>query len=203
MNIEQEILRQCIDKERKAQFALYKQLYSFLMSICVRYCNNREDAQSLLNLGFLKLLNNLEKYKQEIPFGLWARRVMINTIIDEYRKNKKEKELLEYHDFTDRNDDETLTDVNEAVKKMDVQEIQNYIDKLPNVSRRVFNLFVVDGYGHKEIAEMLGMSEGTSKWHLNNAREKLKQAINNPSPVLSPQGRGDELGAIEYKRKTG
>lgn len=203
MNIEQEILRQCIDKERKAQFALYKQLYSFLMSICVRYYNNHEDAKSVLNLGFLKLLNNLEKYKQEIPFGLWARRVMINTIIDEYRKNKKEKELLEYHDFTDRNDDETLTDVNEAVKKMDVQEIQNYIDKLPNVSRRVFNLFVVDGYGHKEIAEMLGMSEGTSKWHLNNAREKLKQAINNPSPVLSPQGRGDELGAIEYKRKTG
>ncbi len=178
MNIEQGLLRQCIDKDRKAQFALYKQSYSFLMSICVRYTNNREDAQSLLNLGFLKLLNNLEKYKEEIPFGLWARRVMINTIIDEYRKNKKEKELLEYHDFTDRNDDETLTEVNDAIKRMDVQEIQNHIDKLPNVSRRVFNMFVVDGFGHKEIALMLGMSEGTSKWHLNNAREKLKVMIN-------------------------
>lgn len=177
MNIEQELLRQCIDKERKAQSALYKQMYSFLMSICVRYTNNREDAQSLLNLGFLKLLNNLEKYRQEIPFGLWARRLMINTIIDEYRKNKKEKELLEYHDFTDRNDDETLTEVNDAIRRMDVEEIQNHIDKLPNISRRVFNLFVVDGFGHKEISGMLGMSEGTSKWHLNNAREKLKQSI--------------------------
>jgi RNA polymerase sigma factor (sigma-70 family) len=178
MNIEQELIRQCIDKERKAQFALYKQLYSFLMSICIRYCNNREDAQSLLNLGYLKLLNNLEKYRQEIPFGLWTRRLMINTIIDEYRKNKKEKELLEYHDFTDRSDDESLTEVNDAVKRMDVQEIQNHIDKLPNVSKKVFNLFVVDGYGHKEIAEMLGITEGTSKWHLNNAREKLKEMIN-------------------------
>jgi len=177
MNIEQELLRQCIGKERKAQFALYKQSYGFLMSICVRYCNNREDAQSLLNLGFLKMLNNLDKYKQEIPFGLWARRLMINTIIDEYRKNKKEKELLEYHDFTDRNDDETLTETSDAIKRMDVQEIQQYIDKLPNISRRVFNLFVVDGFGHKEIAGMLGMSEGTSKWHLNNAREKLKHYI--------------------------
>ena len=177
MNIEQELLRQCIDKERKAQFALYKQLYSFLMSICIRYCNNKEDAQSLLNLGYLKLLNNLEKYKQEIPFGLWARRLMINTIIDEYRKNKKEKELLEYHDFTDRREDETLVEINDAVKRMDAQEIQRDIDKLPNVSKKVFNLFVVDGFGHKEIAEMLGMSEGTSKWHLNNAREKLKVRI--------------------------
>ncbi len=147
------------------------------MSICVRYCNNREDAQSLLNLGFLKLLNNLEKYRQEIPFGLWARRLMINTIIDEYRKNKKEKELLEYHDFTDRNNDETLVEINDAVKRMDAQEIQQHIDKLPNVSKKVFNLFAVDGFGHKEISAMLGMSEGTSKWHLNNAREKLKAFI--------------------------
>lgn len=201
MDIEQDILRQCIQKDRKAQFLLYKQSYSFLMSICVRYCNNREDAQSLLNLGFLKIINNLEKYKEEIPFGLWARRVMINTIIDEYRKNKKEKELLEYHDFTDRRDDETLVEINDAVKRMDAQEIHKHIEKLPNVSKKVFNLFVVDGYGHKEIATMLGMSEGTSKWHLNNAREKLKEMINHPSPVLSPQGRGDELKAIMNKQK--
>lgn len=188
MTIEQELLRQCIDKERKAQFALYKQVYSFLMSICVRYTNNREDAQSVLNLGFLKLLNNLEKYKAEIPFGLWARRLMINTIIDEYRKNKKEKELLEYHDFSDRNDEENMVEVNDAIKRMDVQEIQNHIDRLPNVSKKVFNLFVVDGFGHKEIAAMLGMSEGTSKWHLNNAREKLKELI---SPLSQPLLKGE------------
>lgn len=177
MNIEQEILRQCINKERKAQFALYKQMYGFLMSICIRYGNSKEEAQSLLNLGFLKILNNLEKYRSEIPFALWARRVMLNAIIDEYRKNKKEKELVEYRDFTERNDEEDLTEINEAVKRMDAAEIQSHIDKLPNASKKVFNLFAVDGFGHKEIAEMLGMSEGTSKWHLNNAREKLKQYI--------------------------
>ncbi len=190
MNIEQELLRQCIEMERKAQFALYKQLYSFLMSICIRYCKNREDAQSLMNLGYLKLLNNLEKYRQEIPFGLWARRLMINTIIDEYRKNKKEKELLEYHDFTDRREDETMVEINDAVKRMDAQEIQRHIDKLPNVTKKVFNLFVVDGFGHKDIAEMLGMSEGTSKWHLNNAREKLKATI---KLTAEAQSRGENL----------
>ena len=85
--------------------------------------------------------------------------------------------MLEYHDFTDRNDDETLTEVNDVIKKMDVEEIQQHINKLPNVSKKVFYLSVVDGYGHKEIAAMLNMSEGTSKWHLSTAKQKLKEAI--------------------------
>lgn len=148
-----------------------------MMGICIRYANSSEDARSLMNLGFLKVLNNLEKRKEQIPFGLWARRVIINSIIDEYRKNKKEKEIMEYHDFSDRQDEDGLIDMNDAVKRMDVAEIQKHIDRLPKLSKKVFNLFVVDGYGHKEIGEMLGMSEGTSKWHLSTAKQKLRESI--------------------------
>lgn len=183
MNIDQRLIEQCIRKERKAQFELYKKMYGFMMGICIRYTSNNEDARSLLNQGYLKILNNLEKKREEVPFGLWARRVMINSIIDEYRKNKKEKEFLEYQDFTDRDDDDYLTDVNDAVKRMDVAEIQKFIDRLPNVSRKVFNLFVVDGYGHKEIADLLGMSEGTSKWHLSTAKQKLREDILNEASI--------------------
>lgn len=183
MNIDPRLIEQCIRKERKAQFELYKKMYGFMMGICIRYTSNNEDARSLVNLGYLKILNNLQKKREEVPFGLWARRVMINSIIDEYRKNKKEKEFLEYQDFTDRDDDDYLTDVNDAVKRMDVAEIQKFIDKLPNVSRKVFNLFVVDGYGHKEIADLLGMSEGTSKWHLSTAKQKLREDILNEASL--------------------
>ena len=109
---------------------------------------------------------------------------MINSIIDEYRKTRKERELLEYQDFTDRADDSGLTEVNDAIKRMDVAEIQSHIDKLPNMSRKVFNLFVVDGFSHKEIAEMLNMSVGTSKWHLSTAKEKLKEYILGEAVVL-------------------
>lgn len=177
MDIEQKLIGQCIKGERKAQFLLYKKMYSFMMGVCLRYANNNEDARGLVNLGFLKVLNNLEKRKEQIPFGLWARRVIINCIIDEYRKNKKDKELMEYHDFTDRQDEDALVEVNDAVKRMDVAEIQVHIDRLPKLSRKVFNLFVIDGYGHKEIADMLGMSEGTSKWHLSTAKQKLRDSI--------------------------
>ncbi len=148
-----------------------------MMGICIRYAGSSEDARSLMNTGFLKILKNLEKRREEIPYGLWARRVMINSIIDEYRKNKREKEMMEYHDFTDRQDDDSLVDVNDAVRRMDVAEIQKHIDRLPKLSKKVFNLFVIDGYGHKEIGDMLGMSEGTSKWHLSTAKKKLRESI--------------------------
>ena len=78
--IEHALLAACARKERSAQYQLYKLCYSFLCGICMRYVKNREDADAILNIGFLKILNNLDKYKPEIPFTLWLRRIMINTV---------------------------------------------------------------------------------------------------------------------------
>lgn len=175
MNIELDLITACINRERKAQYELYKLTYRYLMSICVRYTGSYEEAQEALNTGFLKVLNNLDKYKAHIPFKTWIRKVIINVLIDEYRKEKKHKEATTpLADYTSSPD---LVTLNDAIKRMDVEVIHKMIMKLPPMSQKVFNLYVIDGFEHKEIASLLGITEGTSKWHLHNSREQLKDLL--------------------------
>ena len=175
MNIEKDLLDACKKDDRKAQFELYRLCYSILLSVCLRYERNKEDAEFLLNKAFYKILKNLEKYSDNIPFEAWIRRITINTVIDEYRKNKKEK--IDYVEEPMQVAPITQMDYNAADQKFDAEELQMMINQLPPISKKVFNLYVIDGYNHKEIAEQLDMSEGTSKWHLSSARKKLKELI--------------------------
>ncbi|HXC04817.1 MAG TPA: RNA polymerase sigma factor [Bacteroidia bacterium] len=184
IEIDEAILQQCIRKDRKAQYGLYKVCYGFMVSVCLRYTRNRDDADALVNLGFLKILNNLEKRRSEVPFPLWIKRILINTIIDEFRKNKKEKEQTLITDFSEhpvQHDDELI---NDYIRKTDPEYILRLIRELPPVSGNVFNLFAIDGYSHKEIGVLLNMSEGTSKWHVNFARNKLKERLRENSKPL-------------------
>lgn len=173
MKVDLDLITACINRERKSEYELYKITYGYLMSICVRYVNGQEEAKEVLNIGFLKILGNLDKYKPEVPFKAWIRKVMINTLIDEYRKEKKHHENLDY--VEEYNEVGESSDINAAISKMNVAEIHALISKLPPMSQRVFNMYVIDGFSHKEISQLLGMSEGTSKWHLNSSREKLKE----------------------------
>ena len=181
MNIELDLITACVNRERRAEFELYRVTYSYLMSICYRYVNSREEAEEMLNIGFLKIISNLEKYRPEVPFKSWIRKVMVNVLIDEYRKEKKHSERIQY--VEEYNESQDYAEVNNALTKMNVDEIQSLIKKLPPMSQKVFNLFVIDGYTHKEIGDLLNMSEGTSKWHLNLSRTRLKEMITN---VTSP-----------------
>ncbi len=181
MVIEIDLITACLRRERKAEYELYHISYAYLMSICFRYVNSREEAKEMLNIGFLRILNNLEKYKPEIPFKTWARKVMINVLIDEYRKEKKHHEVIEY--IEEYHDTQEYSELNEALVRMNVDQIHALITKLPPVSQKVFNLYAVDGYSHKEIAEMLDMAEGTSKWHINFSRNKLKEMM---QKIISP-----------------
>lgn len=175
MEIQQELIERCIKGDRKAENELYKALYAFLMSICRRYISQEEKARELLNLGFCRMLLNIGKYRQVAPFQYWARRIMVNVLINEHKKEK-----LHYgnHNYIEAyHEDEKYSVVNAAIEKFDVSRIALCIDKLPAASKQVFNLFIIDGYSHKEIAQLLGISEGTSKWHLNASREKLKEML--------------------------
>ena len=182
MNIEIDLITACIRKERKAQYELYKLVFRYLMSICIRYTHSYEEASEALNTGFLKILNNMEKYKVDIPFKAWIRKIMVNVLIDEYRKEKKHSERIQY--VEEYNESQDYSEVNNALTKMNVEEIHTLIKKLPPMSQKVFNLFVVDGYTHKEIGDLLNMSEGTSKWHLNLSRTRLKEMITNLTSPL-------------------
>lgn len=177
MNIDPDLLIACQKGERKAQFTLYKQCYGVMMSVCFRYENNKDDAEFLLNKAFYKILKNLDSYKEKVPFEAWIRRITINTAIDEYRKNQRSK--LDFVEEPMKASPLEGLDYNEADKKFDADELLALVKKLPAASQRVFNLYVIDGYNHKEIAEQLEMSEGTSKWHLSNARKKLKELMKN------------------------
>lgn len=177
MEVQQQLINECIDRDRKAEFHLYKICYSYLMSICIRYTRNPDRAAEVLNIGFLRILNNLSKYRAEVPFKAWARRVMINTLINEYKKEKRHNETVLYVETLYETD--AYSELNEAIPKLDASQIYDLIASLPSTSRQVFNLYFMDGFKHKEIAEMLDISEGTSKWHLNAAREKLKKALKN------------------------
>ncbi|MDI1356217.1 MAG: RNA polymerase sigma factor [bacterium] len=175
MTIQPELISSCIKGERKAEYELYKITYSYLMSICIRYTRNADKAKEVQNMGFLKILTNLNKYDANAPFKPWIRRVMINTLINEYKKEKIHYGNIMY--VEDYYETEQYSALNDAITKINADQIYEFIAKLPPASQQVFNLYFVDGYKHKEIAELLGISEGTSKWHLNAAREKLKGMI--------------------------
>ena len=177
MIIQPTLIASCIKQDRKAEFELYKLTYSYLMSICMRYSKDKDSASASLNIGFLKILKNLTTYKPNIPFKSWIRRVMVNTLIDEYRKNKREKEKITY--VSEYYDNSDFSEVNEALSRLNYQQLLVQINLLPEATKKVFNLFAIDGYSHKEIGELLSISEGTSKWHLNAARQKLKEYIEN------------------------
>lgn len=186
MEVSAALLQACKKEERKAQHELYKLCYAIMLSVCLRYERNKEDAEFMLNKAFFKVLTNLDKYQDHVPFEAWLRRITINTVIDEFRKNKKHK--VDYMESPlDKAPIQTMN-YNEADQQLDAEYLQNLINLLPPISKQVFNLYAIDGYNHKEIGEKLEMSEGTSKWHLSTARAKLKQmlrkALNNVAVFL-------------------
>lgn len=175
MEIPPSLIESCIKGERKAEFQLYKITYSYLMSISLRYTRNEGKAKEALNLGFFKILTNLKKYDNSAPFKPWARKIMVNTLINEYKKEKIHYGNVQYVD--EYNEQEKFGSLNNAMHKMNADMIYAFIAKLPPASQQVFNLYYIDGYKHREIAEMLEISEGTSKWHLNAAKERLREML--------------------------
>ncbi|MEZ4960741.1 MAG: RNA polymerase sigma factor [Saprospiraceae bacterium] len=175
--VNQLLIHDAAKGDRRAQFQLYKRCFNVLMGVCVRYRKSEEDAVAMVNEGFLKVVNNLGKYQPDMPFEAWIRRIMINTLIDDFRKNRKVNELIEHHDFTDNNNHQDLMDFNTADLDFDAAQLEEMIRSLPPMSGKVFNLFAIDGYGHLEIGELLGISEGTSKWHISFARQRLRELL--------------------------
>ena len=187
MQLDSQLLKDCNRGDRKAQYKLYRLCYPILMGICLRYHKEESEAAAILNEGFLKIITKLTSFKKEVPFEAWIRRIMINTVIDNYRKNRKVKELIEYTDFSEQEYTDDLIDFNEADKQFDLAQLEAMIRRLPSMSQKVFNLYAIDGYTHKEIGELLGISDGTSKWHLSSARKKLtdwmKKSMNSSSVI--------------------
>jgi len=129
-----------------------------------------------MNIGFVRILLNLKQYKPDVPFEMWARRVTINTIINEFRKNKNWNEkVVRNHDNLMRSDADEY-DLSEHQQEL-LDLVRSKALKLPPMTLKVFNMYAIDGYQHTEIAEMLGISEGTSAWHYSDAKKKIRQML--------------------------
>src|ERR1017187_7940307 len=129
MNIEVELITACINQEQRAEYELYERTYNYLMSICLRYTGSREEAREMFNIGFFKILINLKKYQLDTSFKSWINKVMVNSLIDEYRKEKKHYQRTKYVENYEEVKDQP--EVDEALIKMDVEEINALIVKLP------------------------------------------------------------------------
>lgn len=165
------LIKSCKRGRRASQKELYQQFYSYGMSICLRYAKNREEAQEVLNDGFVKVFKNLDKYNYDLSFKGWLRKILVNVSIDYYRKHHKQRPTLE---IINNVHFDTTPD---ALHNLSVQEIMRMVQLLPPAYRMVFNLYVVEGYKHHEIAKELNISVGASKSNLAKARMKLRTML--------------------------
>lgn len=177
MNVEKELIRKCMKKQRKAQLELYRACYPSLMKICLRYKNNKHDAAAMVNEGMLKILEKLDTYREQVPFEAWVHRVMINTLIDDYRKYRNKKEVLRSVEPNDLQKYEMGYSQNHSALHLDAEGIRKLINLLPGDRKEIFNLFAIDGYSHQEISDMLGVNVNTCRWHVAEARKYLQSRI--------------------------
>ncbi len=168
MNLEQLIL-DCQNKNIKAQEQLFRLFSSKLFAVCLKYSRNYEEAQDNLQDGFMLIFNKIGQFAFAGSFEGWAKRVMVNNCLQVYRKDHSLRLITE--DIAD----EEIVEIDDNNLSMDY--LLGLIQELPDRYRLVFNLYVIDNYAHKEIAEMLGITTGTSKSNLSRARAILKDKI--------------------------
>lgn len=156
--------------------AFYERFYSYALSVCLAYASDREDAREILNDGFLKAFRHLGDLKNEDVLLPWLRRIMVNTSIDYYRKNRKRAFEVSTEVVMATLEEPYLND--ELIfAQLSAEDILTVLHQLPVPYRLVFSLYVLEGYTHREIAEQLHLAESTSRAHLTEANRRLRQAL--------------------------
>ncbi|MGB5497976.1 MAG: RNA polymerase sigma factor [Maribacter sp.] len=166
-----ELIDKCKKGDRKAQEQLYRQYSNILFGICLKYSRNKSEAEDSLHDSFMTIFEKIGQYKSKGSFEGWIKRITINTVLQKYRKEEYLKVV------SDNVKEEVQVETEYA--DIGLQTLLKYIQELPNKYRMTFNLYVLDGYTHKEISSMLGTSPGTSKSNLARARMILKEKIEN------------------------
>lgn len=166
-----ELIVGCCKKERSSQEALYRNFFGYALSICLRYAQNRDEAVEIMNDGFLKIFHHIETFDTSRSFKTWLARIMVNTSIDFLRGKKKLVFTDDINQVPEPGTDEKIID------KLSYDELLKHVQALPPAYRTVFNLYVMEGFQHQEIAAMLRISEGTSKSNLFKAKKILKERI--------------------------
>ncbi|MFZ4542965.1 MAG: RNA polymerase sigma factor [Saprospiraceae bacterium] len=174
----EEIVAACLQEREDAQRILFKMYFAYAKSIAMRYSADDNEAKEIINDSFLKAFKNLTLYDFGLPFKAWLRTIVVHTSIDHYRRKQKYA-ILSFQEFMPD------TAIHESViDHLSAEEIMVLVRKLSPAYRTVFMMYVVDGYNHREIAELLNINEGTSKSNLSKARIKLQEMILTENPAL-------------------
>jgi RNA polymerase sigma factor (sigma-70 family) len=166
----EELIHGCIRNERSAQEKLYKLFYPRMMSTVRRYIDHEEQAEEVLNNGFLRAFQKVSQYTFQGSFEGWLRKIVFHAVSDYVKQNQKYSEkivLVEKDQYIHKDHADGLY----------YNQLLELVQSLPGATRSVFNMYVMEGFSHKEIGKMLGISEGTSKWHLSEGRRQLKEKI--------------------------
>jgi RNA polymerase sigma factor (sigma-70 family) len=174
------LIQGCIDGDRHSQTQLYELFASTMFVVCLRYSANREEAEEILQEGFLKVFEFIHQFRFEGSFEGWMRKIMVNCALQKYR-NKQQLYALVNIEVT--NFDHLYND--EIITQLSTKELLGMVQALPPACRMVFNLYVFEGMKHREIAEYLGVSEGTSKSNLFDARRILQRIVNNSFKIVN------------------
>jgi len=169
---EKELIKGCQKGKSDAQRELYRQYSSKLFGVCLRYAGSYQEAEDFLQEAFIRIYKNLYQYKMTGSFAAWLRRLTVNVALEHIRKNKKRQHQAKLEEALGISaEEESVFDTFGA------KEIMLIIQKLPDGYRAVFNLYVVEGYAHKEIGQLLGISENTSKSQLSRAKGMLRKML--------------------------
>ncbi len=173
-NIDQDlsiILQGCRQRQRSSQHELYKLFYGYGMSVAIRYLEDEAEALSVVNDAFMKVFKSIKKYDSDKPFKPWFRRIVINTALNCIKKQAK------YRKETGMDEVQDIADREEILSQINYQELVGLVQSLTASYRSVFNMYVIDGFRHDEIAKTLGISVSTSKSNLVRARRKLQEML--------------------------
>ncbi|MGN8035392.1 RNA polymerase sigma factor [Chitinophaga sp. 22321] len=192
MNNINDLIAGCCRKERSSQEALYRNFFGYGLSICLRYAQNREEAVEIMNDGFLKIFQHIQSFDTSRSFKTWLAKIMVNTAIDFLRSKKKLVFVDDISQVPEPGTDEKIVD------KLSYDELVKHVQALPPAYRAVFNLYVMEGYQHQEIAAILRISEGTSKSNLFKAKKILKERIIKFSMSISD---GNDINMPLYKNE--
>jgi RNA polymerase sigma-70 factor (ECF subfamily) len=167
-----DLLSRCLRKEVAAEYRLYHRFAPRVYAICLRYGGNETEAEDILQNGFVRLFNSLDQFRFESSLDAWVYRIFIRTAVNYYKQNLKFSNEVELTDASDN-----VITGEDVISELSTRELLALIQRLPVGARTVFNLYVMEQCGHKEIAEMLGISEGTSKSQLSRAKSAIRRML--------------------------
>ncbi len=167
---DEELVQGCLKNDRYYQEMLYRRFFPAMLRMVMRYTQDRDQALEIINAGFLRVFKKLHTFSFTGSLEGWIRKLVFHSLSDYFRKNTKPVHFL---DLEER--DAPISA--QAMQQLYLEDIMKLVELLPEATREVFILYAIEGYTHVEIGERLGISSGTSKWHLSTARKKLKQLI--------------------------